>query len=35
MITRKVQRKFLWFTWWTEELIPFDLPHELRLKGLI
>jgi hypothetical protein len=35
MIVRKVKRRFLWWSWWTEEQVVFDLAQELREAGLI
>lgn len=35
MIERKVKRGWWMFSWWSVELVPFDLPAELREAGLI
>lgn len=35
MIIRKVKRSFLFWSWWTEEQVAFDLAQEFREAGLI
>lgn len=35
MIERRVKRGWWVFSWWVTELVPFDLPQELRELGLI